>query len=81
MAKSPAKRDDIFDLMAQSLSSEDVIDTVSQVMDMQIKYALQLTGMILDHAEDSMKPKEIFEIFDRSCQVVARNLGMDQDKD
>ena len=27
MAKSPAKRDDIFDLMAQSLSSEDVIDT------------------------------------------------------
>ena len=29
MAKSPAKRDDIFDLMAQGLSSEDVIDTVS----------------------------------------------------
>lgn len=50
-------------------------------MDMQIKYALQLTAMILDHAEDSMKPKEIFEIFDRSCQIVSRNLCMDQDKD
>ena len=87
MTKAPAKRhanqhvDKLFEMFTGEMAAEEMVETASHMIEVQLKYALQLTETILDHTEGNHSVKEIFEIFDQACAAISRNMGFDHLKD
>jgi len=87
MTKLPAKKhadqhvDKLFEMFSNEMATEEMVETASHMIEVQLKYALQLTVTILDNTDGNHSVKEIFEIFDQSCAAISRNMGFDQLKD